>query len=121
VAAIRAKLPVEINKAVRDIQCHEAVVTPPNPPPVNPQCQGQEELRAKASADFNNNNFGVAEKEFEQLYRCGDGSALAQAFMSACNAQQFDKAKQLFVKLQPAQKTPLKQICMRSGVDPEKP
>jgi hypothetical protein len=77
-------------------------------------------LRSSAKLAFEAGNYATAESRFELLYRCGDANALAQDFMAACNAQQADHARQLYVKL-PVGQRQLKQICLRDGIDPEKP
>ena len=77
-----------------------------------------DEVRAKAQAFTEGNNYVSAENEYEQLMRCNDPNALGLAYMAACHAHKFDDARSLFKRIAPGDKERFRQICQRENFDP---
>jgi hypothetical protein len=96
-------------------------------PPASGDCtaQGMEAARTRANAQMTKQAYGAALETLDGLLACkpSDADHLEKvAFMAACGAKNAKRAKALFAKLiaKDANAAVLKQICLRSGIDPSK-
>jgi hypothetical protein len=98
--------------------------TVPNPPPaVDPTpvvCSNTAEVERLSNVGDSYNmrgNFQMALQAYEKIVKCNKNVA-AKAYLAACRARNFPRAKQLFDVIG---KESLAQICLKEGFDPRRP
>jgi len=100
-------------EGARCVKKEPTIVTPPaNPCDVAVIA----DLEAKGDGAMNSGSFGQALDFFEKVVRC-KGSVSNKAYLAACRARNFVRAKFFFNQLG---KDSLAQICMKEGYDPRK-
>ena len=109
---------LDCNKTPNDARCPKQGS---NTKPPDKDCDA-DALKAKGDEYLNNGMDAAALASFEASMRCkGDPSLLRMAFMAACRAKSWQKAKYYYSKVPASQAQGISQICVRGGFDPTKP